>query len=155
MAGPVGRPDYVVLETFLVAARTGSLTQAGEQLLVSRTTVAKRIAALEALVGCRLLERGPRGVILTDAGRRFAPPAELLLADVDRASEPVAGHLFAEVFHGVADGIVVVDFEAAKILEVNEAYCRLFGYAREELVGQTPTSSGSSPRSISRTYAPA
>ncbi len=137
MAGPVRRPDFAVLETFLAAARIGSLAQTGEELLVSRTAVAKRIAGLEAKVGFQLLERGPRGVMLTDAGRRFVPRAKLLLAEMDPA-----GQLFAEVFQGVADGIVIVDLEAQQILEVNDAYCLISGYDRDEIVGHTPDELG-------------
>ncbi len=157
-----------------MAARTGSLTQAGEQLRVTKTAVEKRIGALEALLGCRLLDRGPRGVTLTDAGRQFVPRVEQLLAEADRVLETIdarrgagdslriAGarsltgaraastervlaeteHLFAEVFHQVADGILIASLEDRRILEVNDAYCRIVGYAREELVGHTPTELG-------------
>ena len=79
-AGSIRRPEFTELETFLAAARTGSLAAAGEDLRISKTAVAKRISALEALLGCRLLARGPRGVALTDAGRGFVPQAEQLLA---------------------------------------------------------------------------
>ncbi len=170
----VRRPDFAELETFLVAARTGSLARAGEELLVSKTAVAKRISGLEALLGCRLLARGPRGVTLTDAGRQFVPRVEQVLAEADRAFETIdarrvaddslriAGarsltgaraastervlaeteRLFAEVFHQVADGIVIASVEDWRILEVNDAYCRIVGYAREELVGHNPVELG-------------
>ena len=165
----IRRPDFAELETFLTAARTGSLAQAGVELRVSKTAVAKRIGALEALLDCRLLERSSRGVALTDAGRQFVPAVEQMLADADRALETIdrrrgtrdrlriagamsltgarAGsteqvlaeteHLFAEVFHEVADGIIIGNLEPAMVLEVNEACCRLIGYAREEIVGHT------------------
>lgn len=153
-----------------MAARTGSLAQAGGELGVTKTAVAKRITALEALLGCRLLARGPRGVTLTDAGRQFVPRVEQLLAEADRAFETIHGrrgardslriagarlltgaraastervlaeteHLFAEVFHEVADGIVITSLEDWRILEVNDSCCRIVGYAREEVVGHTP-----------------
>jgi DNA-binding transcriptional LysR family regulator len=66
-----------------VAARTGSLAQAGEELRVSKTAVAKRISTLEALLDCRLLERGSHGVRLTDAGRQFLPRVEQVLAEAE------------------------------------------------------------------------
>ena len=176
--GSIRRPDFAELETFLAAARTGSLAQAGEELRVSKTAVAKRISALEALVDCRLLERGSRGVALTDAGRQFVPLVEQMLAEADRALEAIDGrrgrrdrlriagarsltgaragstervlaeteHLFAEVFHEVADGIVIASLEDQRILEVNDAYCRIVGYSREEVVGRTPAELGILPR---------
>ncbi len=90
MGGSVRRPDFVELKTFLVVAWTGSLARAGEELLVSKA-VAKRISAFEALVDCRLLERGPRGVTLTDAGRQLVPRVEQMLAEADLALEMIAG----------------------------------------------------------------
>ncbi len=172
--GSVRRPDFAELETFLVAARAGSLAQAGEELRITKTAVAKRISALEALLGCSLLARSPRGVTLTDAGRQLVPRVEQVLADADHAFGTIdarrgardrlriAGarsltgarapstervlaeteHLFAEVFHQVADGIVIASIEDRRILEVNDAYCRIVGYAREELVGHTPVELG-------------
>ena len=60
-------------------------------------------------------------------------------------------HLFAEVFHEVADGIVIASLEDRRILEVNDAYCRMFGFtpARKSLVIRR-RSSGSSRASTSR-----
>ena len=87
----VRQPDLVALETFLAAARAGSLAQAGERLRVSKTAVAKRISALEAQLGCSLLTRDPRGVTLTDAGRRFIPHVERVLDEVERACAAVDG----------------------------------------------------------------
>ncbi len=51
-------------------------------------------------------------------------------------------HLFAEVFDQVADGIAIANPEDRRILEVNDAYCRIVGYAREEIVGHTPVELG-------------
>ncbi len=45
--------------------------------------------------------------------------------------------LAASVFHHASEGICVTDL-AGTILEVNETFCRITGYAREEAVGQNP-----------------
>ncbi len=82
--GPIRRPALDELETFLLAARHGSLTRAAQELRLSKTAVAKRLGSLEALVGHRLLDRGPRGAALTDEGRRLLPHVEGLLAESDR-----------------------------------------------------------------------
>ena len=87
---PTRRPELVELETFLVAARAGSLARTGEELLISKTAVAKRIASLESILGVRLLERTARGVWLTDPGRRLVPEVEQLLADTDRTLRAAA-----------------------------------------------------------------
>ncbi len=86
-SGPLRRPELDELETFLLAARLGSLTAAAGQLRLSKTAVAKRLRSLEALVGHRLLERGPRGASLTEEGRRLVPEVERLLLEADRVFE--------------------------------------------------------------------
>ena len=86
---PIRRPELTELETFLAAARSGSVVRAGEQLRISKTAAAKRLASLEALVGRRLLDRSPRGVTLTEAGRRLVPKVEQLLAQADETFEHV------------------------------------------------------------------
>ncbi len=45
--------------------------------------------------------------------------------------------LAASVFHHASEGICVTDLEG-RILEVNETFCRITGYTREEAVGQNP-----------------
>jgi DNA-binding transcriptional LysR family regulator len=78
---PVRRPELAELETFAAAAREGSIARAAMALHLTTAGAAKRIDALETIVGVRLLERGPRGVTLTQAGRRFLPQAERFLAE--------------------------------------------------------------------------
>ncbi len=41
---------------------------------------------------------------------------------------------YRDIFEGVSDGLVVHDDETGEILEVNERYCELTGYDREELL---------------------
>ncbi|WP_380676710.1 PAS domain S-box protein [Salinigranum sp. GCM10025319] len=43
---------------------------------------------------------------------------------------------YREVFESVSDGLVVHDPETGEILDANDRYCELTGYAREELVGE-------------------
>jgi PAS domain S-box-containing protein len=42
---------------------------------------------------------------------------------------------YREVFENVSDGLVVHDPDTGEILDVNDRYCELTGYARDELVG--------------------
>ncbi|WP_227134660.1 PAS domain S-box protein [Halorubellus salinus] len=44
---------------------------------------------------------------------------------------------YREVFESVSDGLVVHDPETGEILDVNERFCELNGYDRDELVGDT------------------
>lgn len=56
------------LRYFLRVVETGSYSQAAKQLGVNHSTVSRRIQALEAAHGVRLLERTQSGYQMTDAG---------------------------------------------------------------------------------------
>ncbi len=64
----------------------GSFSAAAESLAYTQSAVSQQIAALEAEVGMTLLERLPRGVRLTQAGRTLAGHTEGILARL-RAAE--------------------------------------------------------------------
>ena len=51
-----------------------------------------------------------------------------------------------QILKNILEGIIITDPET-RILDVNPAYCRIMGYARDEVIGQTPrlTSSGRHP----------
>ncbi|MFB6080155.1 MAG: PAS domain S-box protein [Haloferacaceae archaeon] len=42
---------------------------------------------------------------------------------------------YRDIFESVSDGLVVHDPDTSRIVDVNERYCELTGYARDELVG--------------------
>ncbi|MEF8802209.1 MAG: PAS domain S-box protein, partial [Halolamina sp.] len=44
---------------------------------------------------------------------------------------------YREVFEGVSDGLVVHEPETGRIVDVNDRYCEMMGYDRDELVGAT------------------
>lgn len=77
-APPLSADDLLVL---LAVARTGRYTTAGQQLGLNHTTIARRIAALEAQLGGRVLSRADGGWELTPLGTRALTAAE----DVERA----------------------------------------------------------------------
>lgn len=75
------------IESFLAVVRKGSINAAAEELFTTQPALSRRIAALEAELGCRLIERsrGVRTVSLTPEGERFlrlAPRWGELLAEV-------------------------------------------------------------------------
>lgn len=67
--------DWEDLRHLGALGRAGSLSGAARALGVDHATVGRRIAALEAATGLRLLERRGRGVVLTEVGRRVADMA--------------------------------------------------------------------------------
>lgn len=68
-------PDWENLHHFVALAREGSLSAAARALRVDHATVARRVAALEAETGMKLVDRRARSYSLTEIGRRVAATA--------------------------------------------------------------------------------
>lgn len=64
-----------LLETFLAVAGYGNLRLAGKSLLVSKTTVMRRLQELEGRLGAALVERSDAGCALTSRGQIFLAAA--------------------------------------------------------------------------------
>jgi len=73
------------MHAFVRVAELGSLSAAARSLSTTQPTVSKLVAALEASLDVRLLERGAARVVLTDEGARFVDSARRLLEDYDEA----------------------------------------------------------------------
>ena len=61
--------DWDDLRYLLAVHRRGTLAKAAKELKVTKATASRRLAALEASLGVRLVERNPAGLELTEAGR--------------------------------------------------------------------------------------
>jgi len=72
--------EHRELELFLHLARTLNYGRTSLECHVSAATLTRTIQRLETRAGARLLDRGPRGVVLTADGRRFTAYAERALA---------------------------------------------------------------------------
>lgn len=79
--------DLDELRSFLTVVDEGSLARAASVLLVSRTTIRRRIEALEARVGRPLFGRTHAGVVLTDAGELLAARGRLFLREAELLAE--------------------------------------------------------------------
>lgn len=91
----VRTPELAELRAFCAAVDLGSLGKAARLLRVSQPALSKRLRALEALCGSRLLERSTQGVTPTAAGRRLYEAARRLLAEAE-AVEALMDGLDAE-----------------------------------------------------------
>jgi DNA-binding transcriptional LysR family regulator len=67
--------DWEDIRHFVALAREGTLSAAARALGVDHATVARRVAALEASTGLKLIDRRSRITSLTDEGRRIAAVA--------------------------------------------------------------------------------
>ena len=63
--------DIVTIQLFVAVAKTGSIAGAARQQHIAASAVSHRIHELELATGTKLLNRLPRGVELTAAGRVF------------------------------------------------------------------------------------
>ncbi len=64
-------PPLAALRAFEAAGRLMSFRKAGEELLITQSSVSHHIAALESSLGTRLFLRKARGVVLTAKGERY------------------------------------------------------------------------------------
>jgi DNA-binding transcriptional LysR family regulator len=73
------------MATFVRIVDRGSLTAAAESLRTSLPSVVRTLAALEAALDVRLLNRTTRRIALTDEGREYHARCQRVLAEVDEA----------------------------------------------------------------------
>ncbi len=73
------------LQYLVAVAELGSFTRAAESLHVSQPSLSQQIQALEAEVGGPLLDRPPKPVAPTAAGRAFLSEARVTVASAERA----------------------------------------------------------------------
>jgi DNA-binding transcriptional LysR family regulator len=88
------------LHVFVTVAERGSLAKAAGQLGVSTPTISEVVAGLEAAIGVRLFERGPRGVEPTRYGQALLRRARIVfdelrqgIRDIEQLDDPGAGEI--------------------------------------------------------------
>lgn len=86
----MARPPLHTLQGFLAAARYGNLTRAADTLHITVSALSHQMRALEMHLGYRILERQPRGVRLTDDGRRLLLQLKPHLDAIDQLLSPFA-----------------------------------------------------------------
>jgi DNA-binding transcriptional LysR family regulator len=97
--------DLESVRLFVLALEFGNLTRAAEAAGTVQPAVSARLKALEARLGCRLLDRSPRFVRPTAEGTAFLPRARALLAAHDAALQPT-GRPSIRVSIGLSDHAV-------------------------------------------------
>src|SRR5882724_12182330 len=70
---------------FSALARRGSFTLAAKDLFLTQSAVSHAIKALEEEVGCRLVDRTGKRVLLTQAGEQFLRHTEKIMREMEAA----------------------------------------------------------------------
>jgi len=81
--------DIQNLQAFLLVTEEGSFSLAAERLHLSQPAVSKRIALLEAGLGCELFDRIGRNIRLTEAGQALLPHAKAIVQQLFTAEQAV------------------------------------------------------------------
>src|SRR6266403_6179160 len=79
--------DSRQVRAFCALARTGSFTQAARELHLTQSGVSHSMKALERDIGCRLLDRLGKKVVLTQAGEQLLHHATKILQEMENARE--------------------------------------------------------------------
>lgn len=111
---------------FLEVAKYGNFSAAAESLHLTQPTLSRQILDLEDELGCRLLTRGKRKTILTDAGQYLLLRAREILELTEktktalRESQDIGGDVYIAGGESPAMGIV-----ARSIKRTREVYPRI------------------------------
>ncbi len=105
--------DFRRLSSFLAVVEEGSFTRGARRLGITQPSLSQQIRTLEAELGGPLLERLPRGVRLTPAGRALLPEAQTAVRAAERAGNAArmafgleAGELEVATLLSMAVGIL-------------------------------------------------
>ena len=77
--------DSRQLRAFSILARTGSFTATAQELHLSQSAISHAMKALEQEIGCRLLDRMGKTVVLTQAGEQLLVHVEKVLQEMATA----------------------------------------------------------------------
>jgi DNA-binding transcriptional LysR family regulator len=101
------------LHVFLTVAELGSMGRASEKLAISQPSISKAIAAIEHILGVRLLERSKQGVELTPYGEalRFRglgafDELKQSIVDIESLNDPMSGEVRIGCPEAIGSGLM-------------------------------------------------
>jgi DNA-binding transcriptional LysR family regulator len=152
-------PTLRALECLVAVLDAGSVTEAARELHLSQPALSHQLAGLERELGTPLLERLPRGVRPTAAGRAVAADARLALAAADRVvatardvaggrggrlrlacAESMTAGLLAPVLRGWRRRHRDVAVELTETTSADDLAAALAGGAADVAIGPRPSS---------------
>ncbi len=121
--------DLDLLRAVVVVADCGSFTTAAARLHSTQSTISQKVRRLEDMVGHRLLVRGNRDVLPTDAGQTLLGYARHMLALNDQMLEALAGAMVGVTVRlGVPE-----DFVGGRTTNALSAFSRLHPQVKLEV----------------------
>lgn len=106
------------VEDFVAVVESGSMRAAARRLGMSQPAITKSIRGLETELHARLVQRTPRGVVATPAGRAFLARARTVQTELRKAEEEVAQ------LHGGSAGSIAIGVGPSAIPILPEAVDR-------------------------------
>jgi LysR family nitrogen assimilation transcriptional regulator len=103
--------DIRQMRYFIVIAESASLSTAAGLLGMAQPSLSQNLARMEAELGVNLVERSPRGTLLTDDGRLFLQHARAICAAFDACLDEmreVGGALSGKVGFGMPSSVSMV-----------------------------------------------
>lgn len=113
------------LKYFIKIVDIGSLTQAADVLHIAQPALSQQLAILEDEVGQKLVNRNPRGLTPTEAGKTLYRHAQLILRQVEYARRDVSictEGLAGQVAVGLAPGTAASSLALPLLTQVREKY---------------------------------
>jgi len=83
--------DLNDVRRFVAIAQAGTLTAAAEQLQLPASTLSRALTRLERHLGALLVQRGPRGLALTDSGKQYLQWCRRALQNLRHGGELLEG----------------------------------------------------------------
>ena len=85
--------ELLQLEYLTAVAEEGSISRAARRVGVAQPSLSQQVKKLEDELGHRLLDRLPKGVVLTEAGRQLLEHGRRVLAEIADARRRGRRHL--------------------------------------------------------------
>ncbi len=124
--------DLNALAVFAEVAEAGSFTQGAQALGVPKGSVSRKISALEAALGVRLLNRTTRKVSLTDIGRLYYEQCRKGLDELDAAARLIDASRAAP--RGTLRISAPADFGGGRFGALIEAFLKTYEQVNIELL---------------------
>lgn len=80
--------DWYVISTL---RETGSITKTAEILYTTQPAITKRLQSIEQEFGCKIVLRGPKGVVFTPAGNRIVEKARIIIDTMQEIRRDIIG----------------------------------------------------------------